>query len=349
MADFEVNLCAAVPVVLPFEHVLFDEQRRILFLALNDLLKYSESFRVSLPSIKTTFPVVIELFDSPEPIKGFCQVWHPKWQCSYKFLCFTAHATVDMQQEFDLGTERSALIQMDDMERNLVFIGFADEFASEICHLLTATTIALPGALKTADPTVIVNGNLHRELPMLDGWFDHAIERIRKDGWPPIREIAVVTAWDWFSRLPGLDTGFVSGPVGRAISALTHIIYPSSPFDDLGTGLLWALLGLEAVYGRGPTSIGEQLREKSELLLGKSRNTKRRFATAYNFRSRFVHGDLDIPFRYLDDVPHEDTVRMQNTEWDASFFMQAVLISTIQELVLRNVHHVAFPYVLSTT
>ena len=107
------------------------------------------------------------------------------------------------------------------------------------------------------------------------------------------------------------------------------------------------MLGLEAIYGRGSIGIGEQLREKSELLFGKCSSNKKRLAAAYNFRSRFLHGDLDIPFRYTDEFEHNEILKFSNAQWDAAFFATVLLISTLQEFVLRDVYELYFPYTVA--
>jgi hypothetical protein len=234
---------------------------------------------------------------------------------------------------------------MQGIERDLACLAFADDFGVGVCHVLTAAAIALPGGMRTDSPMVVINGVGDREIPELDGNIDSAVEMARKEGWPPVRDIDVAKSWEWFSRLPGLESGIVSGAVGRAVAALSHIIYPET--RDLSTSLTWALLGLEAIYGRGSIGIGEQLREKSELLFGKCSSNKKRLAAAYNFRSRFLHGDLDIPFRYTDEFEHDKILKLSNAQWDAALFAEVLLISTLQEFVLRDVYELYFPYTVS--
>ena len=89
----------------------------------------------------------------------------------------------------------------------------------------------------------------------------------------------------------------VRGRVGRAISASSYLIkqqaYDVSPVD-----LVWALLAIEALSATGNEGLKNQLMTKSELLLGKRFAYKKRFQRIYDFRSRFVHGDIDFGVEY---------------------------------------------------
>jgi hypothetical protein len=328
---------------------MFDEQRRVLSLALDGLSQLSATFSIRIPFADMTLPVKIEIVDDPNSISGFSQFWCPESQFSHKFICFKAQASVDEENTLlDFGGKPFTLSQKEGIGRDLACLAFADNFSVGVCHVLTAATIALPGGIKTVSPKVIINGIGDRDVPTLDSHLADAVEMAREEGWPPVRDISVPMSWRWFSRLPGLEAGMVSGPVGRAVTALTHILYPEAPFGDMSTGLVWALLGLEAIYGRGSTGVGEQLREKSELLLGKCSSQKKRLSAAYNFRSRFIHGDLDIPFKYTEEVDHDEILKFGNETWEATLFTQALLVSTIQELVLRDSHSISFPYTISS-
>lgn len=55
----------------------------------------------------------------------------------------------------------------------------------------------------------------------------------------------------------------------------------------------------------------------------------------YNFRSRLVHGDINIPPNYYeyDDVEEE---KFQDKLFDATVLAVAILTATLQELVFRN-------------
>jgi hypothetical protein len=111
--------------------------------------------------------------------------------------------------------------------------------------------------------------------------------------------------------------------------------------------LVWILLGLEALYSKGNVGLKEQLLGKTEALLGPRTENKKAFGTVYDFRSRFLHGDVDLPLRFteFDAVQkYEDFhVELSRNEHLAL----AVLLSTLQWMVSRNATELVFEYCLA--
>lgn len=88
MSKISLPILAVVPVVIPFEFPMFDEQRRVLSLALEGLSQLSATFSIRIPFANMTLPVKIEIVEDPNSISGFSQLWRPESQFSHKFLCF---------------------------------------------------------------------------------------------------------------------------------------------------------------------------------------------------------------------------------------------------------------------
>ena len=74
----------------------------------------------------------------------------------------------------------------------------------------------------------------------------------------------MLDVWQWVSTLEGLSAGFSRDSTGRALNALTHLSTPVSQ----QFALFWMLMGLEALYVKGSSSVMEQLRERIYTLLG---------------------------------------------------------------------------------
>lgn len=66
-------------------------------------------------------------------------------------------------------------------------------------------------------------------------------------------------------------------------------------------GLCWVSkkFGLEALYCQGNSNLPGQLNVKSTLLLGDRVSFKKDFNKMYDYRSRFVHGDLNFQDQYM--------------------------------------------------
>jgi hypothetical protein len=172
------------------------------------------------------------------------------------------------------------------IKQDLIYTWLIEEIEYWIHHLLAATSIALPASIDAENMTALINEGFYAEQLSLDTrYLQDAVEFAIQNSWPPIRDIPISTAWDWFRELPGGQSGFASGPTGRAVAALTHLIFRDSEIRNLGENLVWASLGLEAIYGRGSVGISEQLREKSELLLGKYDGIRKQLTMPITFEA----------------------------------------------------------------
>jgi hypothetical protein len=154
-----------------------------------------------------------------------------------------------------------------------------------------------------------------------------AVYTAREYGWPNVQRLPTVDVHEWITAIPGWREGLGKGQAGKALSALWQIVQ-SYNFEPIR--LVWAMVGIEALYSAGRVALQQQILEKSELLLGPRLTNKKRFAAMYDFRSRFVHGDLDMPSPFSDDAEYWITMD-ENAD-----LATAVLLASIQELVCRG-------------
>lgn len=66
----------------------------------------------------------------------------------------------------------------------------------------------------------------------------------------------------------------------------------------------------------------------------------------YDFRSRFVHGDIDFPLAYVSDTIDLDTFNREAR--DAELLATATLVGTLQQLVVRGLREFEFEYRLTS-
>ncbi|MEM1210525.1 MAG: hypothetical protein AAGI54_14790 [Planctomycetota bacterium] len=171
--------------------------------------------------------------------------------------------------------------------------------------------------------------------------YELVVEDAQKYNWPPIQKLQIQQTWDWLIENQGFSNSYGEGALGRAIAAFSHTL--SSGNTDEGTlDCIWAFVGLEAIYGRSNIATKSQILEKTELLLGVPSRDKKRLSRAYDFRSRFLHGDVDFPIR----GSGLDAVRYVSDEHESFVIAAAVLLSTLQMLILTNRHHVKFEFTL---
>lgn len=225
---------------------------------------------------------------------------------------------------------------------------FSEEFLIRALHfrigdLAIATNIARPGAVQF-EKAISQRGTKLSKDGQAFSWILGEIQHhAESKGWPPLRALELSSVVNWMANLPGYSSGTSKGRVSRALSALSYIV-EGRPSDHSQVDLVWALLGLEALYGFGNQGLRAQLTEKTEVLLGPRQSDKKHFGAMYDYRSRFIHGDLDFPpsYRLFEDPEGDDEFAFQTYEcWTVA---SAVLISSLQELVRRNAFDLEFGY-----
>lgn len=205
------------------------------------------------------------------------------------------------------------------------------------------SNIARPGAIFLESGVIYINDTPARTINRADNVLIYAKRLSDRLGWPTIRNLTFSEVWNWARETPGFANGIGTGRVGRALGALSYLAcrpdWAYSPAD-----LMWGMIGLEALYAKGKEGLKAQLMDKSEVLLGPREAYKKRFSGMYDYRSRFVHGDLDLPFvynRYSDSTFPAEAA-------DCEHLATAMLLASIQELVVRGWYNVEFLYTVSS-
>lgn len=218
--------------------------------------------------------------------------------------------------------------------------GCRSEFAHDLVRVVSdislAAFLAAPDSFDVRDCTVWVNDEVETttgpdRLTFHAGLVDHGRQF---GGWPQLANIPFVDVLNWLKAIDGFAIGIPAGPSGRAVSALTHVLM------DSGLKLVWAVLGLEAIYCRGGKDLAHQLRQKSSALLGEPKEYKKRIQEMYEHRSELVHGSLNVPMAYEWLEALEPFEKIQEREIQSTQFATTLLVSTIQQLILRGGHSI---------
>lgn len=218
------------------------------------------------------------------------------------------------------------------------------DFEEYIHKLIIAANIAHVGSL-ASDKGVLVSKNGLRYIEPTSNAqsLEQAAEYALSLRWPPIKTLSILEVWNWASTQKGFMEGFGGGPTGRALNALTHLLRPVNSIDE-GTELFWSLVGLEALYTQGISGVQEQVKEKSQLLLGPQDSHKKEISRMYNFRSRFVHGDLNFSGALPSENISEDVTKYNQELSKSVNLARAMLISTLQALVTHDWAELRFYY-----
>lgn len=207
-----------------------------------------------------------------------------------------------------------------------------------------AANIARPGSLQFINRYSIQNNQLIRKDGGTINKLDTAVENCEKYSWPPIENLSVYDIWNWLCKVPGFRDGESHSKLGRAISAVTHLLNDNFADEDQ-MALVWALIGLEALYGTGNTGLKSQIMERTESFLGKRVSYKKDFSNMYDFRSRFVHGDRNFNYKGFerDSKISSDFVNDLERSEDVAI---ATLISTLQRMCIQNRYELNFSVVV---
>lgn len=209
-----------------------------------------------------------------------------------------------------------------------------------LVDLVLIANIAHPGCFGTGKGAVFYEGQLMEFVPIIRSYIGESIARSREIGWPRITRLKMLSVYNWISKPDWILDGTDGGGLVRALNAFSYIFVRHN-----GIGrLLYSLVGIEALYSKGE-GIVDQITQKTQTFLGPMKDFKKELKKMYQFRSRFVHGDMDFPGAFSDTC-YQD--RYGSELDDAECFGEAVLVATLQELVRRKMRTLEFDYVLRT-
>lgn len=233
------------------------------------------------------------------------------------------------------------------MEKNCVLSAVVGrlEFCKQISDLLVYSNIARLGSIELRSSIVIQDDSKveYAKIPPMDGSASQrAAAAASRMSWPSLKPLPLKSVWSWAQRNNPLIDGFARSPIARAISAFSRLFEKRSVDEPMQ--LLWALVSIEALYVRGNSELFQQVREKSQAFLGSQEAYKKTLSRMYDFRSRFIHGDLGFPSLSLLYDARDEVHRYDSELWEAVDIAVAVLAATLQEVVRRDWRDVSFTY-----
>lgn len=214
----------------------------------------------------------------------------------------------------------------------------------EVNTILLLANILRPGSL-SADVGYAFIGDEQcgTTKPFFAEHLFSAVEASREQGWPPLFKADFLSGWKWLRETFALVDGIGVGRIGRALAAVSHLTTPDLRSTS-SVSLVWILLGLEALYSKGNVGLKEQLLGKTEAILGPRKENKKAFGIVYDFRSRFLHGDVDLPLRFTEFDAVQKYEDFHAELYRNESLALAVLLATLQWMVTRNATDLAFEY-----
>ena len=157
------------------------------------------------------------------------------------------------------------------------------------------------------------------------------------NNWPSIVGIPINRTWDWIVNLQIAQKQLAVSNTEKALFAFIHAC-KCSPTDP--ASLIWLAHALEALYDTPSNAVTKTLQDRICIFLSEKilnvKEFKKSIRKFYELRSRFVHGDLEIPLPTLNetlDASVDDYIRMSANAYDFAF---NIVIVTIQKMILNN-------------
>lgn len=167
-----------------------------------------------------------------------------------------------------------------------------------------------------------------------------AVETSRTIKWPKLEFLNYNQVWNWYFKFENALEIMSRNSVERALNAFSRLMKRQhiSDYSDI----FWVLLGLEALYCVGSVDVQKQLIEKSEVLLGPRTAFKKELDSMYKFRSRFVHGDVNIPNTYYLDTISEEYNKYHSAYNRSLNLAAAMLLASLQKLIILDKYTLEF-------
>ena len=219
----------------------------------------------------------------------------------------------------------------------------ATEFKLQLTNFLLFLQIAKPGALQTREGDLFVNDKYHESYGSINSIHQAVLLEIKNIGWPKFRDLKYQDVITWSKQFNLSFEKMANTKVEIALNAFSYLFQDRT---DITLDLFWSLIGIEALYCTGKEGKAEQIFEKTQVVLGQISDFKKKVKNMYNFRSRLIHGDLNIPSAISEHFSLKEFEEYNDEFYDSTIFSVAILTATLQELICLKKNSLLFKTVL---
>ena len=217
-------------------------------------------------------------------------------------------------------------------------------FEELLNDVVLVVNLARPGLFDVGEGYILQDGKVRKNTDVIISDLRMALANASKINWPQCHSLDLMTVWNWAMKT-GLLGGIGKTALGRAFNAFSYLFI--DPLDDQSVLLFWSLIGIEALYVSPSAKIMEQVRERSQLLLGPLTAYKKKLSRMYDLRSKFIHGALPFPGKFFTKDAMPEYEQFADEVSEASLLAQAILTATLQEMVIRDLSELSFSTVLN--
>jgi len=288
----------------------------------------------------------ISITDSPHELLSLNGLWDKSNSVrEYRFLSLEIdgrHCIEHSSQEITNSPDQSKLTEANISSLTKDFA--LTSVRHEAYQILLMANISYPGSISTEQGVCFVDDTPAGEAdPFFAENLFGAVYAAVHLGWPKFFNPTFQQAWNWMRSSDAIQIGVGVGPLGRSLAALSHLT-TSHTRESSSLDLVWILLGLESLYSKGNLGLKEQLLVKTEIILGPRTENKKALGMVYDFRSRLLHGDIDIPTRFTEYDGADKFEEFHDDLAKSSEISLAVLIATLQWMIINNRYSLNFSY-----
>ncbi len=300
------------------------------------------------------YPIHIRRLDTPKNHEDFYNIVKPKaYKGNYiEYFVFYQNIEYEETNAINLYNKDS-----DITNHNTFYLYECTEvelLVKNVVDILLSVNIAIPGGANALKIYSFIKSNYYRsfireEKSYYTSYSGVGYSMIREFidtnaefQWPTLHKIKILDFYLWIKKIDGFDYGVAKSKLGIAYAAFSNLM------SDGGSRgpLIWSLMALEALYCKGNVGLRQQLTEKTEIFLGKRNTHKKKFGAMYDYRSRFLHGDINLVFyHHIYDASSENE-RFENEFYDAEAMALSTLIATFQKMHIDNIYDLKFSYKL---
>jgi hypothetical protein len=313
--------------------------------ALEQIVKFSGKKHLGNHFVKH-YPVVkIEIIEKNDEVQGknhdYLNTIKSNPITKFKVLNFSVFLEFELEDNpyrelTDIDEDNAAILYLD---------AYINLLLKYILDLTLCANIALPGSLQFSKCDSFINGSWYQEHTGAVNDWDNLFELSDRLKWPNLSKMAISSVWEWIEAIDGFDEGVGKGSLGRSLAAISYLFHKNTQTENM-LDLIWSLMALESLYGKSNTALKDQLLSKSEAFLGPRLENKKKFGWMYDFRSRFIHGDIDFVFQSHIYDGSDEYKKFRDEIYESSDIANLMLVGTLQKMASLMLYEMNFEYSL---
>lgn len=208
--------------------------------------------------------------------------------------------------------------------------------------------LARPGGSHTGKAHLAIKGKKNDIFHFINEINGSAIDGMlwNHEIWdyPNRKDLDILRTWDWFISNSDLLYGKITTPISRGLHSFFNILDNSSNMI-CGLHLLWAMIGIEAIFtdeNLSEESITHQILTRSHLMFGDV-VTQKDIKTMYKIRSKFLHGKLNSSI-LTENIFEEEKImdRYHMPIYESAQIATTLLVLSLQYAISRGWNDIKF-------